>query len=215
MAEKLPHFVITVGRSFGSGGHTLGQALAKHLDVPFYDHELLIEAARQSGLSADYFEFNDERTPRFLSGLFHFNMGVYAMPWQGDSNTISGDSVYKAQCDYIRQLAQRESCVIVGRTADYVLRDLPNVINIFVHAPEQVCVDRIIQRSEKPLTRDQALTLARKTNRLRANFYNFYSDKTWGDAASYHLSVDSSLLPHDQLVPLIAAFIKARLTSPT
>lgn len=211
MVAKKPHFAITVGRSFGSGGHTIGHALAKHFDVPFYDHELLIEAARHSGLSTDCFERNDERTPRFLSGLYHFNMGVYAMPWQGDSNSISGDTVYKTQCDLIRSLAAEGSCVIVGRTADYVLRDMPNVVNIFIHAPEDVCVQRIMQRSEKPLTREQALSLMRKTNRLRANFYNFYSDKTWGDASSYHLTIDSSALPLDSIVRIIADYVTAKV----
>lgn len=213
MSSNLPHFVITVGRSFGSGGRSLGQALARHFGVPFYDRELLSRAAERAGLDAECFERNDERTPQFLSGIYTFNMGVQPFAWQTGGSSISGDSLYRAQCDFIREVAARESCVIVGRTADYVLRDMPGVVNIFVHAPEEECVRRIIGRSETPLTPAQALTLLRKTNRLRANFYNFYSDKTWGDSASYHLTVDSSCMPLDQLTKAVGAFVEATITS--
>ncbi|MDE6130458.1 MAG: cytidylate kinase-like family protein [Muribaculaceae bacterium] len=101
--------------------------------------------------------------------------------------------------------------MIVGRTADYVLRDMPNVVNIFVHAPADSCARRIIERSESQLSTQQAMTLAQKTNRLRANFYNFYSDKHWGRADSYDLTVDSSSMPFDSLVEFVADFVRRKL----
>ena len=208
MPEK---FVITVGRSFGSGGHTLAEALARHFGIAFYDKELLSQAARKAGLSQDYFEQNDEREPRFLSGIFAFNMGFNPMHWYSGDSSISGDSIYKAQCDFIRDIAAKGPCVIVGRTADYVLRDMPNVVNIFVHAPADSCARRIIERSESQLSTQQAMTLAQKTNRLRANFYNFYSDKHWGRADSYDLTVDSSSMPFDSLVEFVADFVRRKL----
>ncbi|MBJ2183709.1 MAG: cytidylate kinase-like family protein [Muribaculaceae bacterium] len=203
-------YVITVGRTFGSGGRVLGRLLADRLGIPFYDKRLLLEAARQAGVAPEYFERNDERMPRFISGVFSFAHGFNPMSWYSDPTTISSDSIYKAQCDYIRELSARESCVIVGRTADYVLRDVPNTINIFVHAPEAACVSRIIERHDA-LSPDEARTLARRANKLRAAFYNFYTDKTWGDARSYDLTLDSSLLPMEQSVDLIISYLRTRL----
>lgn len=203
-------YVITVGRTFGSGGRVLGRLLADRLGIPFYDKRLLLEAARQAGVAPEYFERNDERMPRFISGVFSFAHGFNPMSWYSDPTTISSDSIYKAQCDYIRELSARESCVTVGRTADYVLRDVPNTINIFVHAPEAACVSRIIERHDA-LSPDEARTLARRANKLRAAFYNFYTDKTWGDARSYDLTLDSSLLPMEQSVDLIISYLRTRL----
>ncbi|MDE6332108.1 MAG: cytidylate kinase-like family protein [Muribaculaceae bacterium] len=205
------NYVITVGRSFGSGGHALAEALARYFGIAFYDKELLSSAAEKAGLSQDYFEQNDEREPRYLSGIFAFNMGFNPMHWYSGTSSISGDNIYKAQCDFIRETASKGPCVIVGRTADYVLRDMPNVVNIFVHAPCEECARRIMQRSKEPLTSQQAMTLAQKTNKLRANFYNFYSDKKWGRADSYHLCVDSSSMPFDELVEFVARFVRSRL----
>ena len=209
-AMKNKHFVITVGRTFGSGGRVLGRMLAERLGVAFYDKRLLLEAARHAGLAPEYFERNDERMPRFISGVFSFAHGYNPGAWYTDPTSISSDSIYKAQCDYIREVAARESCVIVGRTADYVLRDVPDVINIFVYAPESACVSRIIGRNEA-LTPDEARAIARKANKLRASFYNFYTDKIWGDARSYDLTLDSSLLPMEQNVELIIGYLRMRM----
>lgn len=203
-------YVITVGRTFGSGGRVLGRMLAERLGISFYDKRLLLEAAQESGMAPEYFERNDERMPRFISGVFSFAHGYNPMSWYSDPSSISSDSIYKAQCDYIRRVAERESCVIVGRTADYVLRDMPRVVNIFIHAPEDACVARIIERCDaiKP---EDARALAGRTNKLRAAFYNFYTDKTWGDARSYDLTIDSSRLPMDRLVDYIIAYLRLRL----
>lgn len=207
MDKKL---IITVGRTFGSGGRVLARMLADRLGIAFYDKRLLLEAARRAGVAPEYFERNDERLPKFISGVFSFTHGYSPMAWYNDPTSISSDSIYKAQCDYIRHIATTESCVIVGRTADYVLRDIPGVINIFVHAPESECVRRIIERHEA-LTPEQARALARRANKARAAFYNFYTDKTWGQASGYDLTLDSSLLPMSANVDLVEAYIRARL----
>lgn len=202
-------FTITVGRTFGSGGRVLGRLIAERLGISFYDKRLLLEAARQSGVAPEYFERNDERMPRFISGVFSFAHGYNPMAWYSDPTSISSDSIYKAQCDFIRELAARESCVIVGRTADYVLRDVPGVINIFVHAPERDCISRIIERHDA-MSPDEARALARRANKLRSSFYNFYTDKTWGDASSYDLTVDSSLMPMERLADFIISYVRLR-----
>ena len=209
MAED-KKFVITVGRQFGSGGRVLARKLAERLGVKFYDKELLAEAARSSGVAPELFEKSDERTPTFFNGLFSFAMGHVPMAYYTGSSAISDDGIYKCYSDFVRELAERESCVIVGRTSDYILRDHPRLVNIFVHAPMEACVDRILERSEDINDRKTARQMAERFNKWRSNYYNFYTDKTWGHAASYDLTFDSSLLPMDDIVDLVVDYMNRR-----
>lgn len=201
--------VITVGRLFGSGGREFGLRLATRYGLKYYDKELLSEAARRSGVAREFFEKSDERAPSFVDGLFSFAVGMNPLSYFQGSTAIGDDSIYRAQSDFIHQLAHQESCVIVGRTADYVLRDDPHLVSIFVHADEDDAIERICRR-EPELTRDKARSRMNRINRLRANYYNFYTDKTWGAAASYDLTFNTSLLPMDQLVEFTADYIRRR-----
>ena len=203
-------YVITIGRSFGSGGRALGKLIADRLGIEFYDKLLLVKAAEKAGYNIDFFEKGDERVPRIIGGIIPFSMGFYPMSWLGDATASGTDAVYKAQCDFMHEIATAKPCVIVGRSADYVLRDVPNVVNIFVHAPTRECARRIMERGDAD-TEDRAVALAERTNKLRANFYNFYTDKKWGAATSYHLPVDSSQLPIEELADLIIDYIRRRL----
>ncbi len=203
------NFVITIGRQFGSGGRELGKLLAKKLGIKYYDKELLCEAAKNAGVSEEFFEKSDEKFPRFFSGLLSFTMGYNPYTLYSGSTSISDDSLYKSQSDFIRSVADKESCVIVGRSANYVLRDHPRCVNVFVHAPIEECVKRIMKRGDKP-TEEKARAMAEKTNKLRANYYNFYTDKTWGDASSYDLTIDSSLLPMEDVAETIIEYIRRR-----
>ncbi len=212
MNEQDPKYVITIGRTFGSGGRQLGMMLAKKLGIAYYDKELMLEAAKKAGMSPEFFERKDERVPSFLSGIFSFNMGLNPVSWYQGSTSISDDTIYRSQSDVIRSLAEKSSCVIVGRSADYVLRDYPNVINIFVHAPIDVCVKRIMERADCA-NEEKARMLAEKTNKLRANYYNFYTDKRWGVASGYDLTFDSSLVPLEDMVDIICTYVKSRLNS--
>lgn len=210
MPEK-NNIVVTIGRQFGSGGRELGRKLAQRLGAKYYDKELLSEAARRAGMSEEFFERNDERFPSFINGIFSFAFGYNSVNCYAGSTSISDDSIYRAQSDFIRSLANTESCVIVGRTADYVLRDHPRTINIFVHAPEDACIDRIVSRDiDSETSRDKARAKARRINKLRANYYNFYTDKTWGAASSYDLCFDTSLMAMDDIVEVIASYIARR-----
>ena len=202
-------FVITIGRQFGSGGREIGKALAKRLGIEFYDKRLLEEAARHAGLSNEIFARHDERYPRFISGLFSFAQGYMPVNTYVPQSPVSGDRVQEALSDFIRKLAETRSCVIVGRTSDYALKNHPNVLNIFVHAPQDVCAKRIMERGDAPDI-DRARAMSDKTNRLRAQYYNFYTDKRWGDSASYDLTFNSSLLPIDQIVEIIVKYIEMR-----
>lgn len=202
------HYVITIGRRMGSGGRALGRLLADKLGIAFYDKQLLLDAAKRAGLCPAMFERNDERRPHFISGLFNFNMGMSAVPTY-TSSTISDDSLYKAQCDFIHEIAAAGPCVIVGRTADYVLRDTPNVINIFVHADIDDCARRIADR-EPGLTLEQARRYAEKTNKLRAGFYNFYTDKRWGDSSGYDMTFNSSSMSLEDIADMVIEYLKLK-----
>lgn len=203
--------VITIGRQFGSGGRELGKRLAEAFGIKYYDKELLNEAAKKAGMNPSFFEKNDERFPKFVSGIFSFAMGYHSLnPFAGGSS-ISDDSIYRAQSDFIAEKAAEEACVIVGRTSDYVLRDHPRCVNIFVHAPLEHCVDRIVGRGE--LTdREKARNHANKVNRQRAEYYNFYTDKTWGASESYDLSIDTSKMSMESIVELVAHYVRLRFS---
>lgn len=203
------NFVITIGRQFGSGGRELGKLLASTFGIEYYDKELLQEAAKQAGMSPEFFAQSDERAPSFLSGMFAVGTGYNPASCYSCSSSLTGDSVYCAQNEFIRKIANEKSCVIVGRSADYVLREHPRCVNIFVHSSEEDCIARIMRRGDKP-TPEQARTIAHKTNKLRANYYNFYTDKRWGDAASYDLTLNTSLLKMEDAVAIIAEYIRRR-----
>lgn len=207
------NIVVTIGRSFGSGGREIGRKLAARMGAKYYDKELLSEAARAAGVSEEFFERSDEKFPSYINGIFSFAFGYNSTNYYSGSTTISDDSIYRAQSDFIHSLAQGpESCVIVGRTADYILRDHPRCVNVFVHAPEDVCADRIMGRGDCAgcSTKEKVKTKARRINKLRASYYNFYTDKEWGKAGSYDLCFDTSKLSVDDIVEVIAGYLSRR-----
>ncbi|MEG0253322.1 MAG: cytidylate kinase-like family protein, partial [Muribaculaceae bacterium] len=158
-------YVITIGRQFGSGGREIGRIIADKLNIAYYDKELLMEAAKSSGVNPEFFEKADERIPSFFSNLFSFNLGYNAEPYFIGSTPISDDSIYKAQSDVMTSLAEKSSCVIVGRSADYVLRKHPLCINVFIHASMEARVARIIRRNDTT-TEAEAHIIAEKKNKL-------------------------------------------------
>lgn len=197
MEEK---FVITIGRQFGSGGREIGCKLAELLGIRYYDKELMQEATRESGLKSDYLTQADEKVP----GLF-----AHAFASLIYDGAVSNENIFKFQSEAIEKLADKGSCVIVGRCADYILRHHPCCFNLFIHAPLEYCVQRVIEYDG--VSESKARDLVLKTNKSRAAYYNFYTDKKWGDISSYHLSVDSSVLGIDKTVGVIAGFVKERL----
>ena len=209
MARDGRPFVITVGRQFGSGGRELARALADELGIAYYDKELLVESARQAGIEPEFFEQKDERFPSFLHGLFSFTMGVTPMCYYTGGGSITDDSLYKAISDFLCSEVEKRSFVVVGRTANYILRDHPHVVNLFLHAPMEECVKRITARADA-LTPEKAEAMARRTNKWRAEYYNFFTDKEWGHASSYDLTIDTSRMPMDKIVQLIKSYMQLR-----
>lgn len=203
-------YVITIGRQYGSGGREIGRMVANALGIRYYDKELLTEAAKSSGVNQELFEAADERTPSFFSNLWSFNLGFNSGAYLLGNTPLSDDSIYSAQCSVMRQLAEKSSCVIVGRSADYVLRANPRLISVFIHASIESRAERIMKRKDCE-TIDAAKSLATKKDKLRSSYYNFYTDKTWGDAASYDLSIDSSKLSSEDVCKVIVDYVHLRL----
>lgn len=206
----MENFVITVGRQFGSCGKEIGHALAKRFNIAFYDKELIALASKESGLCQEFFEKADEKNSGNL--LQAFAAGFTFGPFQYN-DFLSNDKLFQIQSDVIRKVANEHSCVIVGRCADYILRDNKRCINIFIHADMEEWVKTVMNRQHIP--EQEARELVRKMDKTRPNYYNFYSDKEWGVAASYHLSVDSSLLGVEGTVDFIEQFVKRALNEET
>ena len=200
------HIIINVGRQLGSGGHDIGRMLALDFNARYYDRELLNLAAKESGFSEKVFEQNDEKKG-FLKGLFnlqasHFNGGsIY-------KSNISQESLFQFQSDAIIKAAKEGSCVFVGRCADYVLRDFPNIVNIFITASMDYRVEQIMNK--KSLDEDAARAFIEKREDQRAEYYNYFTGKKWGHAASYDLCIDSSILGLVETEKIIADFIRKK-----
>ena len=203
-------YVVVIGRQFGCGGREIGKMVAQMLGIAYYDSELIIETAKQSGVAKEFFEAKDEKSPSFFRGMLSFSFGYDTGAYLMTNTPLNEDNVYVAQSDAITQIADRGPCVIVGRTADYILRNRCKVISVFLHASMADRVKRIMARGDCK-TEKEAMVCAEKTNKMRANYYNFYTDKRWGDAASYDLCLSTSQLSMEAITDVIAAYIHARL----
>lgn len=199
------NLVITIGRQYGSGGRSVGMLLAKKLGIEYYDKELISEASKISGICSEVLKKEDEKLPgSFSHALSSISVGFF-------SQGLTTENIYKIQADAILGLAQKTPCVIVGRSADYILRNNPICFNVFIHAPEDVRLQRVMARTG--LDAKKAAELMQKTNKGRAAFYNFYTDKKWGDSASYHLSIDSSMLGIEKTADAIYCLIEEFMES--
>ena len=205
MAKKI---IITIGRQFGSGGRYVGRLLSEKLGIPFYDKELLSEAAKNSGICEEIFEEHDEKPTRSL--LFSLVTGMQHHVGTGNfyMDMPLNHRIFLAQFDAIRKLAEEGSCVIVGRCADYVLRDDPDTVSIFVKADMPSKIARAVKYYG--VEEDKAEERIRKADKQRASYYNYYATATWGDVDNYDLVVDTGVLGVEGAVELIAKFIDLR-----
>lgn len=199
--------VITIGRQFGSGGREIGKAAAEKLGIKFYDKELISLAAKESGVNPEIFENVDERATNSL--LYSLSMGIYNLGsgYAPIRDLPVNDQLYLLQHKIIKQLAE-EPCVIVGRCADYILKDHKNCINLFIHADIDYRIQRAIKVHGVP--EDKAESAVRKTDKTRANYYNFYSNRKWSAPENYDLCINSGKLTLEQSVDLIAEYVKIR-----
>ncbi len=201
----MDHPIYTIGREFGSGGKDVGVALARRLGVKCYDKELLAEAAKQSGFCAEIFENHDEKpTSSFLYSLV---MDTYSFGGYSSAPFLDmplNHKVFLAQFDAIKKIAQKESCVMVGRCADYALADNPECLNVFIHADLDYRIQRISRKLNLPS--NKAKDQIQKTDKQRASYYNYYTSKKWGNAKSYHLTINSGQIGIEGCVDLILAY---------
>ena len=198
--------IINVGRQIGSGGHIIAEKLAEDFGCKCYDRELLNLAAKESGFSEKFFEQNDEQKG-FFKSLFHTHL-----PFLSDNNfyhnDFSQEGLYKFQSDAIKRAADEGNCVFVGRTADYVLREYENVVNVFITADIEDRVKAVSER--KGITPEAASKFISNHESERASYYNYYTGKQWGHSESYDLCINSSLLGMEATEKFIAEFIKAK-----
>ena len=200
--------VITISRQFGSGGRTIGKKVAEKLGIPYYDKELVDQVAKESGFSHEFIEEIGEYAS--VTSSFLFNIAVSAHP-MGLIDTMSvSDKLYVCQTNVIRDLAAKGPCVIVGRCADYVLRDDPNValVNLFVHAPLAARIRRESARTNT--TPAEAEKRIRQVDKERAAYYNFFSSKRWGDAQAYDLCVNTDGLEISEVAKLVLRYLELR-----
>ena len=202
------NIVITIGRQFGSGGRYVGRLLAEKLGVPFYDKELLSEAAKTSGICEEILEEHDEKPTRSLlfslvTGMqSHMSSGAFYM------DMPLNHKIFLAQFDAIRRIAEEGPCVIVGRCADYVLRENPDAVSVFVKADMASKVDRAVKYYG--IEADKAEDRIRKADKQRARYYDYYATATWGDVDNYDLVVDTGVLGVEGAVELIAKLLELR-----
>ena len=190
MAEN--NTIITIGRQFGSAGREIGKKLASWLDVKLYDKEMLDRAAKESGICQELFETHDEKPTN--SFLYSLVMDTYSLGYASSSYTDMpiNHKVFLAQFDAIKKIADEGPCILVGRCADYALEECDNVIRLFIHADLDVRIRRIARIYD--LTDAKAKELILKTDKKRASYYNYYSNKRWGAADSYDFCLNSSKL---------------------
>lgn len=198
--------IITITRQYGSGGHDIGKLLAEKIGIPFYDKELISLAAKESGISPEVFAQADEKMSNSLlyalsTGLYNYGNGFATM---GD--LPANDKLYILQHKIIKQKAEKETFVVVGRCADYILKEYDNVVKVFIYADIETRVRRAVERHDiEPSKARQAVT---KADKNRANYYSFYSGQKWGAVENYDLCLNSSRLTTEQAVNLIIDYVK-------
>ena len=202
------HTVITIARQYGSGGKTIGKMLAEDLGIHFYNREILRMASDESGINEQLFGQVDERVKTNL--LYRIAKRIRneeVLPPDSD-DFLSTNNLFNYPAKVIRQLADEESCVIIGRCADYVLQDYDNVVSVFIHGPYDFCLEQAMKVNAK--SESEMRKYMEKRDKYRGEYYKYYTGKDWFDARNYHLCLDSSKLGFDGCVEAIKAYMKVR-----
>lgn len=186
--------IITISREFGSGGRFIGEEVAKKLGIKYYDKEIIGQIAKESGLALEYIKENAELSPK--KGIF-----AYAFTGRDITGKSVEDMVYEAQRKVILDLAEKEPCVIIGRNADYILKDRDDVLNVYIHGDMPEKIQRICKLHNT--SEDDAVKMINDMDKRRMTNYNFYTDQKWGKAANYTLCLNSSQLGYDKCESII------------
>ena len=200
---------ITIGRQFGSGGREIGVRVGELLGIKVYDKELLTMAAEKKGISPDYLRRVDEKAASSLLYTLAMGSSLYSARHLGVDVPIN-DQLFITQNEVIREVAEADSAIFVGRCADYVLRNHPHRLSFFIYSDYESRVHRVMERHE--CKRSEAESMINKTDKKRINYYNFYTGKKWGKFENYHMSLDSSLLGVEGTAQMIAQLVKIYLS---
>ena len=203
-------YVITIARQYGSGGRTIGEMLADKLGIHFYDKELMKLASEDSGINERLFNTADEKVKQSVfSKMFKTEKaytGEVISPESGEF--VSDDNLFNYQAKVVKELAERENCVIVGRCADYVLKDYDHVLSVFIHGPKDFCMQEAAKKIN--LTGKELERFITKTDKERADYYKYYTGREWTDARNYDLCLDSSKLGFERCVEELIAYMNVR-----
>lgn len=201
------NYVITISREFGSGGRRIGEGLAEDLGIGFYDKSIITLAAEKSGLSPGYIEKTEESIPNtFLHNLKYSSFSVFDS--MAIYETPTNDKMFLAQSAVIKELAGNESCVIIGRCGDYVLRDHPNVIRLFITGKTENRVAHAV--SAYGLPEADAAAQVRKIDKSRANYYKYYTNLPWGDAKNFDLTINTSCSGIDGAAEVVKTLLRVK-----
>lgn len=204
----MKNYVITIARGFGSGGKSIGLALGKRLGIPCYEDEILKMASEMSGINEALFFENNEKRNGILKRLKKYPTTVAASPSQ--KNFVSNDNLFQIQAQIIRSLAENESCIIVGKCADYVLRDYDRVIRIYIDAPREACIQSIM--TKMCVEREEAEKTIVKTDKYRADYYRYYTmGGEWTNPTNYDLFLNSDRVGRAKCIELIAMYAQLEL----
>ena len=197
--------IITISRQYGSGGREIGEKLAKELNIPFYDNEIIARASKESGFAEAAFQRAEQKATNSLLYSIAMGLNSYGNQEFGFSALSIDDQIYLAQSEVVHKMAEEGPCVIVGRCADYLLRDKNNVINIFIWAKLDYRVKRAIEVYEMPPHKAAEQIL--KIDKRRANYYNYHANEKWGRADNYNLCIQSDFVGIDGTVELLKNYI--------
>ena len=201
----MKNLIITIGRQLGSGGRSVGKLLAEHYGISLYDKALINLAAEQSGLGKEFFTNADEHVSRSSLRSLITSRGLIS---SHSNSPLSNDALFQVQSDVIRELAGKESCIILGRCADYILRDNPGLISIFLSADKEDRLKRIAEHDN--ISIEKARTLMEQGDKKRATYYNYYTDGVWGSASTYHLCINTSVLGIEGTTQFLIQYIDSR-----
>ena len=203
------NLIISIGRRIGAGGLETAGKLSKEFGLRMFDKELLQEVAKESGIAPEIFEKRDEKASSGRLGALSSFRSMISGEGRGGHSVMTEENLFKLQSDVMRKIAAEQSCIIVGRCADYILRDHRRMLTVFITADIEWRIPRIMKA--KGLGADEARRYIEQTERKRADYYNYYTFKKWGDSAGYDLCVDSSRLGGtDAVVDLIKFTLKQR-----
>ena len=202
----MDNYVITIGRSYGSGGRTMGKLLAEELGIDCYDMELLKKASEESGINESLFGESDEKLPG--RNIFRIVKGVYSgkISSPGKSDFISPENLFNYQAKVIKELAETTSCIIIGRCADFILKDYDNVIKLFFYAPMDCCIART--KEMYGLSEQEIIKKIQKTDKERAFYYEYYTGRKWNDASNYDMCLNTESMSYETCIKMVKAYLE-------